>query len=169
MKNSSIFYLAITCAGLLTVSCKNNNNTSKDIDKSSAFVFDSIAMKKIIDEKTNKFTQAHITKDTVFLNHIFTQDAKAYPPNSDIVTGRAAIAAVNSEWVNYGIKEFSEESTSFYGNEDFLIDEGKYYLRYGENDIIDKGKYINIWKKENGDWKICSNIWNTSLPVVATK
>ncbi len=169
MKNSSIFYLAITCAGLLTVSCKNNNNTSKDIDKSSAFVFDSIAMKKIIDEKTNKFTQAHITKDTVFLNHIFTQDAKAYPPNSDIVTGRAAIAAVNSEWVNYGIKEFSEESTSFYGNEDYLIDEGKYYLRYGENDIIDKGKYINIWTKENGDWKICSNIWNTSLPTVSVK
>ena len=169
MKNSSIFYLAITFAGLLTISCKNNTNTSEDADKSSALVFDSIAMKKVIDEKTNKFTQAHITKDTVFLNHIFTKDGKAYPPNSVVVTGRAAISAVNSEWVNYGIKEFSEESTSFYGNEDYLIDEGKYYLRYGENDIIDKGKYINIWKKENGDWKIYSNIWNTSLPVVATK
>ncbi|MBK6989291.1 MAG: nuclear transport factor 2 family protein [Bacteroidetes bacterium] len=113
--------------------------------------------------------QAYITKDTAYLNNIFTQDAKTYPPNSDVVTGRVAISAVNSEWVNYGIKEFSEESTSFYGNEDYLIDEGKYYLRYGENDIIDKGKYINIWKKENGDWKIYSNIWNTSLPAAPTK
>ncbi|WP_310379804.1 nuclear transport factor 2 family protein [Flavobacterium sp.] len=169
MKNNSIFFLAFLFAGLLTVSCKNNNNTSKISDKGTASVFDSIAMKKIIDEKTNKFTQAHITKDTAYLNHIFTQDAKAYPPNSDAVIGRAAIAVVNSEWVNYEIKEFREESTSFFGNEDYLIDEGKYYLRYGENNIVDKGKYINIWKKENGDWKIYSNIWNTSLPAVATK
>jgi len=168
MKQVSIYFLAIICAGLIT-GCGNNNNASKDTNKNSGVIFDSIEMKKIIDEKTNKFTQAHITKDTAYLNNIFTQDAKAYPPNSDIVTGRVAISAVNSEWVNYGIKEFSEESTSFYGNEDYLIDEGKYYLRYGENDIIDKGKYINIWKKENGDWKIYSNIWNTSLPAAPTK
>lgn len=166
MKQVLIFYLAIICT-VLTTGC--GNNASKDTNKNSGIVFDSIAMKKIIDEKTNKFTQAHITKDTAYLNHIFTQDAKAYPPNSDVVTGRAAISAVNSEWVNYGIKEFREESTSFYGNEDYLIDEGKYYLRYGETDIIDKGKYINIWKKENGDWKIYSNIWNTSLPAAPTK
>jgi len=170
MKQGSIYFLAIICAGL-TIGCgnNNNNNATKDTNKNSGVVFDSIAMKKIIDEKTNKFTQAHITKDTAYLNNIFTQDAKTYPPNSDVVTGRVAISAVNSEWVNYGIKEFSEESTSFYGNEDYLIDEGKYYLRYGENDIIDKGKYINIWKKENGDWKIYSNIWNTSLPAAPTK
>ena len=168
MKQVSIYFLAIICAGLIT-GCGNNNNASKDTNKNSGVIFDSIEMKKIIDEKTNKFTQAHITKDTAYLNNIFTQDAKAYPPNSDIVTGRVAISAVNSEWVNYGIKEFSEESTSFYGNEDYLIDEGKYYLRYGENDIIDKGKYINIWKKENGDWKIYSNIWNTSLPAAPIK
>ncbi|MBP9924042.1 MAG: nuclear transport factor 2 family protein [Bacteroidia bacterium] len=168
MKQVSIYFLAIICAGLIT-GCGNDNNASKDTNKNSGVIFDSIAMKKIIDEKTNKFTQAHITKDTAYLNNIFTQDAKTYPPNSDVVTGRVAISAVNSEWVNYGIKEFSEESTSFYGNEDYLIDEGKYYLRYGENDIIDKGKYINIWKKENGDWKIYSNIWNTSLPAAPTK
>ena len=168
MKQVSIYFLAIICAGLIT-GCGNDNNASKDTNKNSGVIFDSIEMKKIIDEKTNKFTQAHITKDTAYLNNIFTQDAKTYPPNSDVVTGRVAISAVNSEWVNYGIKEFSEESTSFYGNEDYLIDEGKYYLRYGENDIIDKGKYINIWKKENGDWKIYSNIWNTSLPAAPTK
>jgi len=128
-------------------------------------IFDATTMKKIIEEKSNQFTEAHITRDTAFLNNIFAKDARAYPPNSDVVTGRAAIAAVNAEWVNYGIKEFTEVSTSFYGNEAYLIDEGKYYLRFGEDDIIDKGNYINIWKKDNGDWKIYSNIWNSSLPL----
>jgi ketosteroid isomerase-like protein len=166
MKQVSICFLAMIWAGL-TVGCGNHNKASKDIAKRS--MFDATAMKHIIEEKTNRFTQAHITKDTTFLNHIFTQDAKVYAPNSDVVIGRAAISRVNSEWVNFGIKEFREESAAFYGNEDYLMDEGKYYLRYGENDIIDKGKYINIWKKEDGDWKIFSNIWNTSLPAAPSK
>ena len=168
MKQVSILFLAIICTGLIT-GCGNNNKDSKETNENSAVIFDSIALKIIIEEKTNKFTQAHITKDTAFLNHIFTQDAKAYPPNSDVVIGLPAIALVNTQWVNFGIKEFREETIAFYGDENYLIDEGNYYLRYGENEIIDKGKYINIWKRENGDWKIFSNIWNTSLPVAPTK
>ena len=131
--------------------------------------FDVAAMKKIIGEKNNQFTKAHITGDTTFLNNIFTQDAKAFPPNSDVVTGRSAIAAVNSQWVNFDIKEFREETTAFYGNEDYLIDEGNYYVRYGKDNTIDKGKYLNVWKKEDGDWKIFTNMWNTNMPATPTK
>lgn len=169
MKNVSIFFLTITFAASLTIGCGSNNTASTESNKNSVDSFDVTAMKKIIVEKSNRFTQAHITGDTTFLNNIFTQDAKTYPPNSNVVKGRAAISAVNSEWVNYGIKEFSEESTSFYGNEDYLIDEGTYYLRYGKDNTIDKGKYINIWKKEDGDWKLFSNMWNTSMPATPAR
>lgn len=168
MKKITILIIAIVFAGLI-ISCGNNNSASKETDNSIVTAFDLSAMKKLIKEKSEKFTQAHITRDTTYLNNIFTKDANGYPPNSDIITGRDALAAVNSEWVNYGIKEFTEETTSFFGNEEYLIDEGTYYLRYGEDNIIDRGKYINIWKKENGEWKICSNIWNTSLPLSTTE
>ena len=163
------FLLAITCMASLGIGCHSNDTASNETDDNGDATFDLTAMKEIIKAKSDKFTQSHITRDTAYLNNIFAKDAKAYPPNSDVVTGRAAIAAVNVEWVNYGIKEFTEESTSFYGNQDFLIDEGNYYLRFGDDDIIDKGKYINIWKKENGDWKIFSNMWNTSLPPTTTE
>ena len=146
---------AITSVGLLTTGCRDN-----------AATFDVAAMKQIIKEKTNRFTQAHIIGDTTFLNNIVTQDAKAYPPNSDAVIGRAAIAALNSQWVSFDIKEFREETMDFYGNEDYLIDEGTYYLRYGKDNTIDKGKYMNVWKHVDGDWKIYSNMWNTSMPAV---
>ena len=168
MKQISILITAIVFAGLI-ISCGNNNAASKETNNSTVTTFDLTAMKKLIKEKSDKFTQAHITRDTAYLNNIFTKDANVYSPNSDIITGRDAIAAVNNEWVNYGIKEFTEETTSFYGNEDYLIDEGTFYLRYGEDNIIDKGKYINIWKKENGEWKMCSSIWNTSLPLATTE
>ena len=161
MKQVFIFVLAITFAGLLATGCGEKTD--------STATFDLTAVKKIIQEKTIQFTEAHITKDTAYLNNIFTQDAKVFPPNSDVVIGRAAISQLNYEWVNYGIKEFIEETTSFYGCEDYLIDEGTYSLIYGDDNTVDKGKYINIWKKEDGEWKIFSNIWNTNLHSTPTE
>ena len=152
----------------LAVSCTNQNSTLKETDRLVA-VFDLNAAQKIIREKSDKFTQSHITRDTAYLNSIFALDAKVFPPNAEVVIGRAAIAAVNNEWVNYDIKEFSEESTAFYGNEEFLVDEGNYYLRFGEEDIIDIGHYIYIWKQENGEWKMFTNMWTSSLPVTPTE
>ena len=152
----------------LAVSCTNENSTPKETDKPLAF-FDLNAAQKIIREKSDKFTESHITRDTAYLNNIFAEDAKAFPPNSEVVTGRAAIAAVNNEWVNYDFKEFREVSTAFYGNEEFLVDEGNYFLRFGADDIIDKGHYINIWKQENGEWKMFTNMWNSSLPATSTE
>ena len=130
--------------------------------------FDVTAMKKMIEEKNNQFTKAHITGDSAFLVNIFTQDARVFAPNSDPVIGRPAIVVVNSQYLKLDIKEFREETTAFYGNEDYLIDEGNYYFRYGKDNTIDKGKYLNVWKKEDGDWKIYANIWNTNMPATPT-
>lgn len=158
-KHLGMFFLIGCGLVLLVLGCNQQQKPT----------FDVTAMKNIIGEKNNRFTKAHITGDTTFLNNIFTQDGKAFPPNSDAVTGRSAIAAGNSQWVNFDIKEFREETTAFYGNEDYLIDEGNYYLRYGKDNTIDKGKYLNVWKKEDGDWKIFTNMWNTSMPATPTK
>lgn len=169
MKQIFILSLTITFVTLLSIGCKSNNNTSTDTNKDNSTKFDITALRKIIEEKNSQFTKAHITGDTAFLNNIFTQDAKAFPPNSDVVVGRPAIAAANLEYINLGIKEFREETTAFYGNEDYLIDEGTYYFRYGKDNTIDKGKYLNVWKKEDGDWKMFTNMWNTSMPATPSK
>ena len=127
--------------------------------------FDLAAMKAIIREKNDRFTQAHITGDTTFLNNVFTHDARVLAPHADAVVGRHAIALLNSQWVSFGIREFREETMALYGNEEYLIDEGTYYLRYGKDNTIEMGKYLNVWKQVNGDWKIYSNMWNTSMPL----
>jgi ketosteroid isomerase-like protein len=127
--------------------------------------FDLTKFENIIRDKTDRFTQAHVTKDTAFLNSCFTSDARVFPPNAPKVSGIADIAQLNTEWVNYGIYEFKDSSTAFYGTNDYLIDEGTYYMTYGEARTVDSGKYINIWKNDSGVWKIYSNIWNSSTPL----
>ncbi len=159
MKKSLTFLILV----LIFYSCNNKNATNSENGNHEITEFDMHAAKAEIQKKTKLFTDAHIKKDTTYLNNSFCQDAKVFPPNSEIVTGINAISKLNSDWVNYGIYKFIEETTSFYGNEDYLIDEGTYYLVYGKEKTVDKGKYINIWKNVNGEWKIFSNIWNTNL------
>ena len=142
---------------LLLTSCRSQ------VDGETGARFNIDAVRPIIEANTQQFTEAHITRDSTFLADIFTEDARVYAPNSDVVEGRQAISNVNMEWLQYGIKEFREESTSLYGNSEFVVDEGSYYLRYGE-DTFEEGHYLNVWKQVDGDWKIYANMWTTKLP-----
>jgi ketosteroid isomerase-like protein len=40
---------------------------------------------------------------------------------------------------------------------------GRYTLYAGDNDV-DKGKYVLIWKREAGQWRIHRDIVNSSRP-----
>jgi ketosteroid isomerase-like protein len=123
--------------------------------------FDLVAMRTLITEKNAAFTQAHITGDSTVLIDYFTPDARVLGPNAEAVVGQAAIAELNAQYVGYGIKEFTEVTTNFYGDENYLIDEGTYFMRYGEN-VVEEGKYLNVWKQVDGDWRVCANMWNTN-------
>lgn len=162
-----IFILSIAFATLLTVGC--NSNTSSINNKNNSSNFDTTGLRKIIDEKNNRFTKAHILRDTAFLNNIFTPDARIFAPNFEIITGRSAIAAINWEYVNYGVNEFRIETTALYGSGDYLINEGNYTMNYGKDSITEKGKFIFIWKRINGEWKLDADIWNSSMPITTTK
>jgi ketosteroid isomerase-like protein len=40
---------------------------------------------------------------------------------------------------------------------------GQYELSGAEGKRMDQGKYIVIWKKQVGQWKLYKDIWNTSI------
>jgi ketosteroid isomerase-like protein len=154
-----IFFFVVCGLALLVLGCNQKQKHA----------FDLTAMKQIIEEKNNQFTNAHITGDGATIDKMLTQDARSFPPNADAAIGRAAIAALTSEYLKLGIKEFREETTALYGNEDYVIDEGNYVIRYGNDNTIEKGKYVNVWKHVDGDWKLYSNIWNSNMPATPTK
>jgi len=164
MKQLSIFILAVLLTGVLAAGCNNHHTVSGATQNNSAGQLDLKAMKKVIEEKNNRFTRAHLTGDTATIDNMFTEDARSFPPNAEAAVGRPAIARLTTDFLTYGLKEFSETSTALYGNNDYLVDEGTYYMTYGKDSTVEKGKYINVWKNINGDWKIYSNIWNTNTP-----
>jgi len=164
MSSQSIFkvFLVILFTGLVTVACESDNNSSTIVKKESHARFDLNAIKKIIQEKNNQFTKAHVTSDNEAIDTLFTLDAKSFPPNAEPVVGRSAIAALTAEYIEFGVSEFFEETVELYGCEDMLIDQGNFIMKYGKDNILEKGKYLNVWKKIDSQWKIYSNMWNTN-------
>ncbi|HJU21644.1 MAG TPA: nuclear transport factor 2 family protein [Casimicrobiaceae bacterium] len=131
--------------------------------------FDLSAAKRQIEENNRRFTKAHVTGDGATIDAMFAKDAKVLPPESEPVVGRDAIGKLTQQYLEAGVSEFREESTDLYGNEQILVDQGNYVVVYGKEKIRETGKYLNVWKKEGGLWKIYFNIWNTNGPAAPSK
>jgi ketosteroid isomerase-like protein len=164
MGNAARYFLAMAMSFGVVVGCGQSATTAVASSPPGAAGFDPGELKPLIEARTAQFTQAHVDGDRALIDSMFTDDATVLPPNADPVIGRPAIDQLTAEYLAYGISEFREETTNFYGTAELLIDQGNYIMVYGEDQTVEKGKYLNVWKLVDGDWKIYSNIWNTNAP-----
>ena len=68
-----------------------------------------------------------------------------------------------------GVKDLKLTTDEVSGNEEQLAETGKYEIYDAENKLLDKGKYVVVWKLVNGSWKMYRDIWNTSMPAAPAK
>ncbi len=95
----------------------------------------------------------------------YTADAKLLPPNTDEVCGREAIARFWQTVMDSGIKEAKLETGEIEGDGKTTVEVSKYSLHDMIGKKLDSGKYIVVWKKEDGCWKLHRDIFNSSVPV----
>ena len=169
MKNSPSLTLASIITLWALVGCSSLPSSSASGSKSGHAEFNLAEMRKLIEANNARFTAAHVSGDQATIDDMFTLDAKCLPPGADPVIGRNAIAKLTREYLETGVSAFREETTDFYGDENLLIDQGTYEMVYGRDKTRETGKYLNVWKKEGGVWKIYSNIWNANAPTGPAK
>ena len=129
----------------------------------SLSVFAQKDMKADIMAANQKFMDA-FQKGATSMGSFYTSSASLLPPGSDAVQGSAAITTFWKGGYDAGIKRAKLETLEADQSGNQVVEVGKYTL-FGTNDAqIDAGKYMVIWKKENGDWKLHRDIWNTSTP-----
>lgn len=159
------FRLAIAFVALVSAAA-----CTKPSDKVAApLAFDLAATRTLITAENARFTQAHVSGDSVTIDSMFTIDARSLPPGADPAIGLPAIHVLTMEYLNAGITEFREETVDFYGTSEYVIDQGTYVMTYGKPSVTERGKYLNVWKHVDGRWKIQTNIWNTNAPVPTAK
>ena len=99
------------------------------------------------------------------IGNLYTEDAKILPPNMDMLEGRDSIQAFWQRASEMGIKSYQPEilEVEYSGNLGFFV--GKYTLYGNENKVINKGKFITVFKNIDGEWRVYRDIFNSSIPL----
>jgi len=114
------------------------------------------------------FMDAFNRGDAAAAMTVYTEDARILPPNADMIKGKQAIQSFWQGAMNMGVKEAKLETVELMKmGEETACEIGKYTLKIqpeGGGTITDMGKYVVVWKLDDGSWKWDIDIWNTSLP-----
>jgi len=110
-----------------------------------------------------EFVKLVAAADSVGLGNLYAQDAKFMMNGAPAIIGRKDIQSTFSGIINSGITNADLRTLEIWGSEDLITEEGEYSLFVGEKEV-DKGKYLVLWKKEDGKWILFRDIINSNLP-----
>lgn len=158
MKHSFLKLLGIACIAILFSSC--NNEATKT--ETAGFSLDSA--KAAIAASNKAFGASFGTGDSAAFVNLYTSDGCMYPPNMPTVCGPAAVTAFFNEGSKGGIKNIALTTEEVLGGKDGVVEMGKYEVFVADNVSVEKGKYIVMWKEENGKWKMHRDSWNSDTP-----
>ncbi len=146
-----VFAIAILMAGLVSTSPVQAQDVSAQIEEANA-----------------KWIAAVKSNDFATIEALYASDGLLLPSNSPPIEGPAAIAAVWKSWselpnvdINFGTTRLDISSSR-----DLVSDYGWYTFAFDTDNgrFDDKGKYIVVWKKVDGVWKVVADIFNTNQP-----
>jgi ketosteroid isomerase-like protein len=106
--------------------------------------------------------EAFSAKDLDAITAFYAEDAVLLPPSAPAIFGRDAINATLQELFAAGLAiQLEDLEIKVVG--DLGYKAGRYRTTAEDGSLIDRGKYIEIWTKVDGDWVLHRNIWNSSV------
>jgi len=109
-----------------------------------------------------RFLRVFATNDLAGIGDCYTEDAQMLVANMDAICGRAAIQAVFKFTAVRGhTLEFQTQELDVAG--ETAIELGRYLRRRGDGSLFDRGKYMVVWKRAAGEWKIHRDMFSTRV------
>lgn len=157
MNEKLITKLIITALVLSAITCCSSPQ------KETVFNLDNA--KKEIDDANRAFVNLFNGGDSNGLANMFTVDGKSMEPNEPAFIGRSQIQTHYSSLMKTGANKLELLTTGLWGDENLLAEEGEFMFISNEDKLLDKGKYLVLWKKEDGMWKLFRDCYNSDMPL----
>ena len=142
---TNLFLILIT--GLLISSCSQGpTDVSAEIQKAN-----------------DHFRETFKSMDADAMTQLYTTNAVLYPPNSPAVRGSENIKAFWKGTYAAGLTDAKLETVTAEGYGNHAIEEGKVSL-YAGDQLVGEEKYIVVWHKVDGQWKLHQDMFNSSIP-----
>ncbi|HTF18769.1 MAG TPA: DUF4440 domain-containing protein [Chryseolinea sp.] len=116
-----------------------------------------------IGSANRQFEKKFASGDSSGMASLYTHDAMLMPPGAPIQQGQDAIGGFWKMVMGMGIKTAKLNTTHLDEAGEGAVEVGEYELGGEDGQILDQGKYLVVWKKEKGNWRLSKDIWNTNL------
>jgi ketosteroid isomerase-like protein len=73
--------------------------------------------------------------------------------------GRNNITKVFGSMIRDSITGSSFKTTKLWGNEQLLVEDGTGTWSHTNGTVVGHGRYLLVWKKDDGKWKILRDTW----------
>ena len=166
MKKSILFLLSSILV-IFFVACNDAATDNKPGAKDST-ISDNKNVEDYIKKEGLNFGEEIRRGDSVALASHYASDAVVMPPNSEVVKGNN-IVGLWAGALKMGVKDFKLTITDITGGGDLYVETGNYEMFGADNKSLDQGKYLAVWKKDNGNWKMYRDIWNSNMAAAPTK
>jgi ketosteroid isomerase-like protein len=165
MKRISFPAVVFITIVFLSSACNNPDKSATVTgNKESKSGFDITTARKVIEE-SNQATMDLLKKgDSVGLANLYCTDAKLMPPNEPATVGKANIQTMFGGFIRGGGAGFSLKTTDIWGSDALIGEEGIWTFADNSGKELDHGKYIVLWKMEDGKWKLFRDCWNSDNP-----
>jgi ketosteroid isomerase-like protein len=141
---------------------KKTESTTSDSTTTPAF--DLSKARQWIESDNAKFVEEAKKGDSNALAAHYASDAWLMFDHMEPMKG-SDIAHGWGGAIRSGMKDLKVTTVDLTGNAELLAETGMFEV-YGEgNKLMDKGKYVVIWKPENDGWKIYRDIGNSNMPM----
>jgi uncharacterized protein (TIGR02246 family) len=102
--------------------------------------------------------------DAAAIAGLYTPTGALLPAGMEPIHGAAGIEAFWQGVMGMGVKQVKLATRDVEELANTAIELGTYTLFGANEQRLDQGKYLVVWKEEMGQWKLHQDIWNTSMP-----
>lgn len=119
---------------------------------------------KAIAESNNVYFTAFVKGDSSIFIDRYAKDCCIMQPNGAALCGPdAALEFYRFAYYKLGLRNGKFFTTKIYGSgEEFVTEEGEYQSFDAANTMMDKGKYLVLWKKTPDGWKMFRDCFNSN-------
>jgi uncharacterized protein (TIGR02246 family) len=117
-----------------------------------------------IEAANAQFSAAAAKGDGAGLAALYAADGQVLPAGSDVIRGRDAIQKFWQGALDSGIAGVGLKTLEVFAQGPTATEVGQYELTDKVGKILDHGKYIVIWRREGGQWKLLRDMFSTNVP-----
>lgn len=154
MKNSKLVmiqFLTFLIVSILITSCEQKTKEIKIENEQT----DLSTLEKEIELRLREYESNLRNGDSIALGDMYMEDAEIIPSTF----GRNNIIKAFGSMIRDSITGSSFKTTKLWGNKQLLVEDGTGTWYHTNGTAVGSGRYLLIWKKDDGKWKILRDTW----------